>query len=52
MDVYRRDEILEDHKVWLETNGEEGVNIDFARAKLEFEKRSKTDLRKANCQGA
>ncbi len=52
MDVYQRDEILEDHKIWLETDGEKGERADFARVALDFVKLSKADLRKANLQGA
>lgn len=52
MDVYQRDEILEDHKIWLETNGEKGKRANFWKATLDYVKLSKTDLRKANFQGA
>lgn len=52
MDVYQREDILEDHKIWLETDGEKGERANFERMALDFVNLSKADLRKANFQGA
>lgn len=52
MDVYQINQTLEDHRLWLETDGNEGARMNFARVKLEFADLRKADLRKANLQGA
>jgi uncharacterized protein YjbI with pentapeptide repeats len=52
MDVYEMNEILEDHKVWLETDGKRGAKANFQRVALDFEKLQRSDLRMANFQGA
>jgi uncharacterized protein YjbI with pentapeptide repeats len=52
MDVYQRQEILDDHKIWLDTSGEKGKRADFSRMSLDFFKLSKADLRNAIFQGA
>lgn len=52
MDVYQREEILYDHKLWLETDGKRGERANFERTALDSVNLSKADLRKANFVGA
>lgn len=52
MDVYQREEVLEDHRVWLESDEEKGRRADFSRMALDFIDLSKADLRRASFQGA
>ena len=51
MDAYQRDEILEDHKLWLESDGREGRRAELWRAELQISFQG-ADLRQANLQGA
>jgi uncharacterized protein YjbI with pentapeptide repeats len=52
MDVYQRQDILDDHKTWLDTGGKKGTRADFSRMSLDFLQLSKADLRNAVFQGA
>ena len=44
--------ILKNHKLWLETNGEEGVKADLSRANLKWVDLSGASLRGADLSGA
>ncbi len=52
MDVYQREEILKDHKLWLKTDGEKGERANFWKAALDYLTLSKADLRGADLSGA
>ena len=52
MDAYQIEEILEEHRVWLATDGKNGARANFEKASLEPIKLAKADLRMANFRGA
>jgi hypothetical protein len=52
MDVYHRQEILDDHQVWLDSDGERGAQASFWKAALDELDFSKANLRIANMRGA
>jgi len=51
MNGYERQEILDEHERWLESDGREGKRADFELAELQISFQG-ADLRRANLQGA
>ena len=52
MEQAKLDKILENHKLWLKTNGEQGERADLSSANLRYADLSYADLRSANLRYA